>query len=380
MAAGDVVIIGFGLNDSPGRGASPTLNGFAAVSDPLISGGGGGDCLSKVVDAGDVSAGSWTFTNLWSAATTGTWGAIAYTGSDGVDISASQASNLSTPAVTPSVDNCMIVASYGDDVGAGGRTGTADASPAATERVDVTKSGEGHTYMQEFLQTTAASVALDFTPTAGSLYAAFILALKPTAAGGGVTLDAPLSNIIVSAFSPQIATGASRDVPVANIVVQVFAPTITVDGVVLLVPLSDIIVTAFAPNLSAGVSLTPPVGDTVVSAFSPDIASGVTLVPPVAETIVIAFTPSFAAGVTLAPPFFDIVVTAFAPNIAAGVSLTPDAGSTRVLAFAPAIDISGNVVLNIPGVGIVVLAFPPDIISSLPTDFLIHLARRRRGR
>ncbi len=87
-----------------------------------------------------------------------------------------------SPSVTPTVNDCMIVAIFSADSTANHTPVTPDASPAATERLEYgTGTGDLNLYVEEFLQGTAAAVSLDATfttaPAAGMIAAT--LALRP---------------------------------------------------------------------------------------------------------------------------------------------------------------------------------------------------------
>lgn len=136
-------------------------------------------------------AGTWTFTNLFTGAHDGAIACKAYSGNAiASPISASQQGDISggsqtheSPSITPGQDDCMIIALYGADPAAS-QSGTDDASPDATERVDFVDAvgTNGFVYGQDFLQTTAAAVSLTMTSAqVEAATAAFTLAIKPLA-------------------------------------------------------------------------------------------------------------------------------------------------------------------------------------------------------
>src|SRR5207244_4331409 len=69
---------------------------------------------------------------------------------------------------------------FGADPNTSLRTGTPDTSPAASERLDAHYSNLGDVYAEDYLQQTAAPVALDVTWNGFETAASFILALAST--------------------------------------------------------------------------------------------------------------------------------------------------------------------------------------------------------
>jgi hypothetical protein len=72
----------------------------------------------------------------------------------------------------------MIVALFGGDPGATPRTGTPDASPAASERLEAQNGTLGFVYGEDYLQPTAAPISLDVTLNGSDTSASFVLALR----------------------------------------------------------------------------------------------------------------------------------------------------------------------------------------------------------
>ena len=190
----DVMLFAITTDNTHTIGASPTLNGFTQIGTKQDASTDSSTSLFYKI-AGAAEAASWTFTNLFTAADNCAAVVVSYSG---VDTAApinqsSQKGNTATTAhtttaITPSVNDCMIVAVYGADPPTGApptQSGTPDASPAATERHDNHVSGYGFLYVEEFLQGTAASVSLDMTSSASESTAGFLVALKPS--GGGTT-------------------------------------------------------------------------------------------------------------------------------------------------------------------------------------------------
>jgi hypothetical protein len=115
-------------------------------------------------------------------------GAVAYTGVDqttplsGTPTSVAPAAGTThtCTAMTPADDGTMVVAVFGADPG-GANTGTAGGS--FTERVDDIRSGDGHVFLEDVLQSTAASIAASFDSSVSDNYVCIQLALKPAAGG-----------------------------------------------------------------------------------------------------------------------------------------------------------------------------------------------------
>lgn len=190
LTVGDVVVVCFGTNDAITIGGAPTLNGFTDLGVVPNGTNGAGHVLWKV--ATDTPA-SWTFTNLWSAATIAAGASACWhddaAGDAGLDQSATNAPASSTTpvsaSITPSVDNCMIVCCFGGDI-TGGVTVTAGGG--ATERAEQENSGGGAAYIEELLQAGAAAVTMTATYSSASLVSCFNLSIKPVAAGGGIAI------------------------------------------------------------------------------------------------------------------------------------------------------------------------------------------------
>lgn len=130
-----------------------------------------------------------TLTNLFAASEGGCYGTVAYSGADNATPEAGSASAAfgsgtakSGPSITPAVDNCMILQWVGGDGGVG-TTVTPDASPVATERVDLNSPGDDtYLFCQEWLQGAAAAIALDATLSVTDSGCGIEIAVRPTAA------------------------------------------------------------------------------------------------------------------------------------------------------------------------------------------------------
>jgi hypothetical protein len=131
----------------------------------------------------------------YTAALTGTAAGaaamLAYTGTDPVSpvqatspAGTEQTSQTPTTAsIVPAGDNYMLVAFYGCDAGASRVPISPQASPLATERVEVEQAAFVTVYVQEYLQTSAASQALSMTAAASDIWVMQIVALKPAPSG-----------------------------------------------------------------------------------------------------------------------------------------------------------------------------------------------------
>ena len=197
LADGDVILIMFGVNDNDiGTGGSPNLNGFTDLGIVQNGTQGAGHALRKIASG---EGASWTFTDLWALGSAGAYGCVVYhddaAGDASVDQVASNAPASSTTpvsaSITPSVDNCMIVGMFGGDHPTGV---TATTLGGATERVDTSpNNGEGHVYIEELLQTTAAAVTMSATFSSAVLTSIFNISVKPVAAAGA-NPKGPLNN------------------------------------------------------------------------------------------------------------------------------------------------------------------------------------------
>ena len=196
LGDGDLVIVMFGLNDVMTQHASPTLNGFTSCS-PQTTGDGSIHALYKIASS---EGASWTFTDLWTAATSGRYASVRFTGVHASDPLDSLGCNLGTTqsvttpitvSVTPAGDGRMFVAMFGGDPGAS-PTGTAGCTaactgtdPTATEMSDSVNLNSGYVYIEYYLQTTAGAEDLNFTATVSLAFRSFLFILQPAAGGGG---------------------------------------------------------------------------------------------------------------------------------------------------------------------------------------------------
>lgn len=129
--------------------------------------------------------------NFFVAVNSGKCGIVAYSGVDTttpvdatagvVQAATASATNHNGIAITPSANNEMVVHFSGEDPAAG-QSGTADTSPAATERLDGINGTVGYLFVQDFLQGTAAAVTLSYVTTQNDTGSEFEIALAP--AGG----------------------------------------------------------------------------------------------------------------------------------------------------------------------------------------------------
>lgn len=132
----------------------------------------------------------------WSASEKGAWALVSYSGQDAttpLDVAVVQGTSGSVAASgtvtagpsTPATNGCMVAAFYGCDPDSSSQAGTADASPAATERADQVSGTDGWVYVQDYEQATAAQVSLDVTLAQAEADGIgwFIIALRPAAGG-----------------------------------------------------------------------------------------------------------------------------------------------------------------------------------------------------
>ena len=152
--------------------------------------------LYRVVDG--TEGGSWDFTGIFTTAESGGVYMATYRGVDTADVIEANAetttgsvTSVSGPSVTPVNDNCMILQILGGETATTG--GAADTSPVANLRNnDDVSGGSGHSYTfhQDYLQSTAAALALDATSLTSTEYTAFQVALNEGAASPEVgTVD-----------------------------------------------------------------------------------------------------------------------------------------------------------------------------------------------
>ena len=133
---------------------------------------------------------TWTMTNLTAQTEVSDIIVIAYSGvKTGAPINAqgtqteTTGTTVSGPSCDPTVNDCMIVQFAGTDPGTGAFAGTADTSPAATERWDAKNAAADNAeyiYIQEWLSAgTHAAIALDITGLTSAGYGHHQVALAP---------------------------------------------------------------------------------------------------------------------------------------------------------------------------------------------------------
>lgn len=141
---------------------------------------------------------NWTMTNVFNSTEVGRAIVMRYSGVDTTTPIHKQASNTGTltslagPSITPTVSGCMILQFGGTDPSTSAYAATPDTSPTGTERFDG-KDANSNAYIccQQYLQTAAAAIALDYTGLTSDSYAYAQIALNPSvtpfnASGGGI--------------------------------------------------------------------------------------------------------------------------------------------------------------------------------------------------
>lgn len=88
-------------------------------------------------------------------------------------------STPASPSITPTVGNCMIVAFLGADPSVTVLPISPDASPVATERVEIEEATTlTANYVEEYLQAAAAAISLDATAASGEFWVGATIALE----------------------------------------------------------------------------------------------------------------------------------------------------------------------------------------------------------
>jgi hypothetical protein len=173
-----------------------TPSGWDLVDGPRDQSGAARSYLFKRIASSEPA----NYTATLSGAAHGSAVMIAYTDVSADPVQATSpagtttasTSTPSTAAIVPDEDDCMIVAFYGADSGSTKLPISDDASPDATERAETEQNSGSRfysTYVQEYLQATAASQALDITAAGAEVWMTQIVALRP---GGAV---APLNTV-----------------------------------------------------------------------------------------------------------------------------------------------------------------------------------------
>jgi hypothetical protein len=178
---GDFILIGVAI--AANAAFQTPGNGFATIHE-LTDGAGDGRYLAMYKIASGEGA-TWTFSSLLLSASAGIAASVAYTGVDQISPLSGTATEVApaattTPAcstMTPGHDNAMVIGVFGCDPATGVKTGTQGSG--WTERADFGRSGDGHIFIEEMLQTSASSVAASFTADTSDSYGCIQFALKP---------------------------------------------------------------------------------------------------------------------------------------------------------------------------------------------------------
>jgi hypothetical protein len=224
----------------------------------------------KVAESSDPA--SFAFTGIFTTVETGIAAIVAWSGRDpaspidAFDQSATTGTTHESDAIVPSQNNCDIVYIMGSDPPAG-QSGTADASPAATERVDAINGTSGYLFIQDYAQATAASVSLGMTLTTSDDGATFIIALAPASTG----IDVPFISSATTVNAPTLVN-QQIDAPFIASGTVVHAPTVSAFGIA--PPFIAASTTVFAPTL---------VNQQITVPFIP---SGTTVLAPTLEAVV----------------------------------------------------------------------------------------------
>ena len=148
----------------------------------------------RVLQPGDPA----TFSGTFVGGEAGITGVLAYRNVDQaspIEVFAQRGTANTTASITPQGEGRTIVALFGGDAGANPRTGTPDDAPAASERLEAQNGTLGFVYGQDYLQPTAAPVALDVTWNGAEGAASFILAVSasstPSPSSSASTTSSP---------------------------------------------------------------------------------------------------------------------------------------------------------------------------------------------
>ena len=184
---GDLVLI-FIVTNTGSNVAAPA--GWAIAGTEIDNGSDMTTALIYKIAAGEGA--SWTLTNLFAATEIGRFVVIVYRNVNksfpinAVNQAASgTVTTLSGPSITPLLDGCMIVQFAGADPGTGAYAMTPDTSPVGVERFDgKDASSNAYVAIQEYLQATKATIALDMTGLTSDVYNNHQIAIAPPQLAG----------------------------------------------------------------------------------------------------------------------------------------------------------------------------------------------------
>lgn len=323
---GDLIVIFFVTNTT--ANLSVPTNWFRAGSEVDTSTDMTTNVIYKIA-SGEGS--SWTFTNLFDATEIGRAVALAYRNVDQTTpvnqanqaSSSSSATSVSGPSITPNRQDCLIVQFVGADPGTGAYAATPDTSPIGTERFDG-KDGSSNAYVaiQEYQQSTAGAIALDYTGLTADYYGYHQIAIAPR--GGAVVLAVDPVGL---AATPAAIT---IDAPPVVVTVQLTAASLATSA-----PGSSVIPGAISVALSAAgvvasadvVGISAPITPTTVVLTAATLAAQ----PQAAPVVPGAISAVLAASSLLASPQAATTVPGAVSVLLTGGGISASAGATTII-------------------------------------------------
>ena len=101
----------------------------------------------------------------------------------------------------------------------------------------------------------------------------------------------------------------------AGTVVTGYAPTPVTIGPTVSVDLAGTVVSAFAPEISTGALISVPLAGTVVIGYAPDVSTNILVRPDLASTVVAGYAPTVFSGASVDVDLAATVVTANGPDL-----------------------------------------------------------------
>ena len=289
---------------------------------------------------------SFTFTNVFAATEFGQCVIIAYSGnyssgsiggSSGVERTITAGNVATSTAVAPTQNNCLHVQFIGCDPGTGAYSATVDTSPTGVERFDAKSSqadSAAYTYIQEYQQTTAASLALDATMAAADEYQVIQVAFYEALAAGIATSAAAVlvPTVGVSANVSQPApcgAAAAIKITTGSVAALLYQPP---SGVAAGAIPTQAVATGGAGSASvvqpapcgaAAAIPTPTLSVSATIQATVAAAAAACLVAALSSAPTVAAERATAAGAVLVPTFTSAPTVAAARATATGVVLPP---------------------------------------------------------
>lgn len=242
----------------------------------------------------------------------------------------SSATSLSCGSVTPSEDNCLIVAFGGLYTASG--ISIDQGFTALTQNYGAgTNLAAGGGYL---IETAAAAKNPTWSWTTAERAAAVIAVFKGPGTLSPVTATPGVAALSLTRFAPavstpRLATPGVRALALTRYAPAALAPRLATPG------RGSLTLATFAPTASAPRVATPGVRALTLAAFAPTVTVPLAPTPGVLALAATTFAPSVATPRIATPGAAGLTLTSLAPAVATPRLVTPAASALSVTVFAP---------------------------------------------